>query len=739
MTRPLALTGFTLFLVLAFLCDKDIKTAVILLSVFAAAFAVTLAVRAIRRSAVFTASTAAGIVACVLFIAAMQLDYLPATAYSGSTRSITAVLTDGEYFRNGRYYCNARVVLVDGEAADFRIRISSKAALGLEPYDRVSGNYTVFTIGGDEGENVGGNRANGVYVGGYSLEQVECERVPNDKKPFGYRIFKIREAVKSKIYDIFPNETGALIIALLIGDTGGISPATLAAFRSVGVSHIISVSGLHLSVWALFLMKLSGNSRRSKKWAAAASILLVVAFSALTGFTYSVMRSAVMCVIMLLGVIVSREKDSVNSLGAAALLILVFRPFAAGDISFQLSFLSTLGIIWGFRRYAGKINETVNRIKTRLLSQAVQYVGLSALTTASAVVFTLPVTLRVWNTLNFITAVSNLLIVFAATVCMVSGGLTVLSAFIPIVGGICAVPACVAGLSAKYIIAASKLLSRGPFLTLSFDSDLAAVWLAGALMLAAVGVLVSMKRKNAVNLTAALCAVSFTVMIAVSAIESGSTRIITADVGNGTAVIVKNKGCCALIGCGGDEYYSSTNIADLIKYSGTGRLDLMIVPRLTQTEAACAADLLLELIPSTLAYNELSSDAKLLAPRSRNVGCANAVFELTQAVSIKCVSNSQSCYAVVYIDNTRVLISMYPGGYIEPEDRSAQALICRSDVPKCLDSSGYELVVLTGADKAYAVQNGLLSQGIFAAATAGEGNIIIRTSGDGDIAACREN
>lgn len=739
MTRPLALTGFTLFLVLAFLCDKNIKVAVILLSVLAAAFAVSLAVRSIRRLGVFTASFAAGIVGCVLFIAAMQLEYLPATAYSGRTCDITAVLTDGEYYRNGRYYCNARVVLADGQPADFKIRISSKAALGLEPYDRVTGSYTMYTIGGDEGVNVGGNRANGIYVGGYSLEEIVCETVPSDEKPAGYRIYKFREAVKSKVYGIFPNETGALIIALLIGDTSGLSSLTLAQLRSIGISHIVSVSGLHLSVWALFLMKMAGNSHRGKKWAAAASILFVFAFAALTGFTYSVVRSAIMCVIMLVGVIVSREKDSVNSLGAAALLILVFRPFAAGDISFQLSFLSTLGIIMGFRRYAARLSEMTGRIKVHSLSAAVRYAGLSVLTTVCACVFTLPVALRVWDSLNLISVVANLLVVLAATVCMVCAGLTVLISFIPLVGGIGAVPACVAGLSARYMLAVTRLLSRTKLLTVYFDTDLAAVWLAGALMIIAVGILVSLRGKKVFNLTAALCAVSFAAMVAASAIESGITRIVTADVGNGTAVMVRSEGCCALIGCGGDEFDSSTEIINMLKYGGTGGLDLLIVPRVTQTEAACAADLLLDMAVSTLAYNELSYEAELLAQRSENVRCDNAVFELSQSVRIKSVSNSRSCYAVIYADNTRVLVSMYPGGYIEPEDCSAQALICRGDVPECLNAADYELVVLTGADKAYAVQNRLLSQGVFAAATAGDGSIAIRTSGDGDIAACREN
>lgn len=135
-----------------------------------------------------------------------------------------------------------------------------------------------------------------------------------------------------------------VIRAMLLGDTDGISDAWNGWMRTSGIAHLLAVSGLHVGLWFVLLEGLLRPVPASPRarWVLLAALLGVYAL--VTGLKASVLRAAIMLLVMQGGHVARRKPEPLTTLGVAALLILLARPldlFAAG---FQLSFAAVLGI-----------------------------------------------------------------------------------------------------------------------------------------------------------------------------------------------------------------------------------------------------------------------------------------------------------------------------------------------------------------------------------------------------------
>jgi competence protein ComEC len=153
---------------------------------------------------------------------------------------------------------------------------------------------------------------------------------------------------------------GAVLKALIIGDRAQISPPIRQAFNRAGVGHLLAISGLHIGIVATvafvlfhalmvrvkFLLWKAGT----RKVAALLSLLPVIFYGTLAGFSPSTQRAVIMVSVFLLTFLFESEQDPLNTLALAALLILVADPPALFSISFQLSFSAVFAILYGLSR-----------------------------------------------------------------------------------------------------------------------------------------------------------------------------------------------------------------------------------------------------------------------------------------------------------------------------------------------------------------------------------------------------
>lgn len=167
-----------------------------------------------------------------------------------------------------------------------------------------------------------------------------------------------RESFADFISDSVENTGSASVLTLLTtGLTAKVSEGLRLSFSKAGASHILAISGLHLSIVAgifffLFnsvfkLFKTLLVQGLNRKIAAFATLIPLTYYALLSGFSPSTQRAYIMIVVFLLSYAVEKQADGINSLCAAAVLILLIDPAALFSVSFQLSFTAVLFIILG--------------------------------------------------------------------------------------------------------------------------------------------------------------------------------------------------------------------------------------------------------------------------------------------------------------------------------------------------------------------------------------------------------
>ena len=145
------------------------------------------------------------------------------------------------------------------------------------------------------------------------------------------------------------DQQSAVVAAMVLGEKHAISHETKEAYSVSGASHILALSGLHLSIIYSVLLFLIGRGFK-RRWLSQAIILLTVwGYVFLVGMGASVVRSAVMLSIYSMCVVSGRDKASVNALSLAAICLLVANPLCLWDIGFEMSFMAVLGILMFYK------------------------------------------------------------------------------------------------------------------------------------------------------------------------------------------------------------------------------------------------------------------------------------------------------------------------------------------------------------------------------------------------------
>lgn len=144
-------------------------------------------------------------------------------------------------------------------------------------------------------------------------------------------------------------QQSAIVSAMVLGCKQGLDRDTKEAFSISGASHVLALSGLHLSIIYFILTLLMGR-RRKRRWLTQTVILLSLwLYVLLVGMASSIVRSAIMLSIYSVCLVGGREKSSVNTLCLAAICLTVANPLCVWDLGFQLSFLAVLSIVALYR------------------------------------------------------------------------------------------------------------------------------------------------------------------------------------------------------------------------------------------------------------------------------------------------------------------------------------------------------------------------------------------------------
>lgn len=230
--------------------------------------------------------------------------------------------------------------------------------------------------------------------------------------PYISRIYALRNTLKQRVEQLWPEPVAALLLGVLIGEQDTIPEQIYIAFQRAGVVHILVVSGMHVLILVQLLTRATKTVPRFGQLIIIIGIL--TAFCVLTGFSATVIRATVMGSIPLLGKFIGRPHHIHLTLTWAAGLVTLVNPYIlVHDVGFQLSFLATLGLVYVtplIKPYTNWLPDTLEFRST-------------ITTTLAATTTTAPWIAYVFGTWSNVALLANIIVIPISNVMLVAGAL----------------------------------------------------------------------------------------------------------------------------------------------------------------------------------------------------------------------------------------------------------------------------------------------------------------------------
>jgi competence protein ComEC len=243
----------------------------------------------------------------------------------------------------------------------------------------------------------------------------------NQANPILQIIYNLRQNISSQINRIWPEPTASFVNSILLGYKRAMAEDLKEEFRRAGVSHIIVISGLHITLITLLLSKIlySLNINRQKQLPIILIILTI--FAILSGFSASTIRASIMGLIVLFSQNIGRNIQKHLILIYTAVIILLMNPLLLfHDLGFQLSFLATIGLIYLSPIFKKLFKFLPNKME-------IQSTFISSF---SAIIMTLPLTTYQFKTISLLAPISNLFVLPMIPILMLFGFISVLISYL---------------------------------------------------------------------------------------------------------------------------------------------------------------------------------------------------------------------------------------------------------------------------------------------------------------------
>lgn len=254
------------------------------------------------------------------------------------------------------------------------------------------------------------NYSKGIYATG-TVAKVVNEIPTNNLTGL---LARFRAWVTGVFYKYLTPDSAASVNALTVGDKFYLSGEFDALVRYSGVSHIMVVSGMHLTLICGAIFRCLEALKLRKHLAAMPAAVFVFLFMALCGFSMSVLRAGITYFVVLAAYLFMRKPDPINSLCVAVCIIIILNPYSIGSAALTLSVASTAGILIFSRPITAWLTRVL-RLKHKAWISIIDGVSV----TVAALIPTLPLSVYYFGAVSTVVVITNLLIGFAVNFALV--------------------------------------------------------------------------------------------------------------------------------------------------------------------------------------------------------------------------------------------------------------------------------------------------------------------------------
>ena len=346
--------------------------------------------------------------------------------FDGNVYTVEGVVNEvvfSELFGSGYV---ATLDTVSGQESDIRvyIRVDYDAELGKNETFLAEGCFSELD------EYTKTYRSDGVF-GVFNAELVT---------PLGFKTPGIVERIKDfgerlalDVKKIIGGREGSVAAALALGYKDSLPSSLKLDFKRTGLSHILAVSGFHVSVLVMFLELVFKRFSLKKR------CVLIIAFSllymVLTGMSPSVCRSAIMMTMYSIARIIGAENDSITSLLISMFVILLVSPYAVFDAGLWLSCLATLGIVTVIPAFdLSRLEKNhSDKMVVRILKRVLKFLILTVLLNITAQLFTLPVVFITYGGISVVSILSGFIALPLSELALILSLLVAIFSFVPFI------------------------------------------------------------------------------------------------------------------------------------------------------------------------------------------------------------------------------------------------------------------------------------------------------------------
>lgn len=314
---------------------------------------------------------------------------------------------------------------------------------------------------GDEIRIVGSIAPDAYHRGVGVVYGVVAQKISVDTRavpPVGRRI---REWFVNNIQRIVAEPEAAFVAGVTVGEEGALPEQVMQAFRTTGTAHVLVASGYNVSIVASVLIAVCGTV--SFVAGIVGATLGIVLYAVVAGGGASVVRSAIMALVVLLARVLGRPRSSFRALVYAGLLMFAWNPYIIFDVGFQLSVTATAGILF------------LPKYLAPYFARVPEIFGIreSLVVTCAAILGVFPVTLLTFGTVSLVAPFVNVVIAPFVPLVMACGGIAgVLESFIPLLAYL---PAWIAYLASRVVIETVTYSAAIPYASVEVSKHITVV------------------------------------------------------------------------------------------------------------------------------------------------------------------------------------------------------------------------------------------------------------------------
>ncbi len=379
---------------------------------------------------------------------------------------------------------------------------------------------------------------------------------------------ELREKMQSNLRSHLTPSIAEVVGVMAVGLPGDLDPDTYTAVNKSGTVHLLSISGLHMSILTAFLLGGFAKLRMPPLPRYLLTLLLALGFAVLTGLSASIVRSYCMIAVMLIARLFHQNNDSPNTLGLSLLLICLIWPNWTQGRGLWLSVSSTLGILVCAHSLEHSLGAVLGWAAFPKLKKILTG---SLAVSVSAYIFSMPILLLTNGWFSLVSPVANLLVLPFITPAILGG---ILCAMLGINNGIIRLVALITELSVRCILAVSKGIASLPFAIVSMDQGYLLILF--VFLLIGAGIVVYCKAHKAlVGYGLTLCVLCYCVgTLSLQFANRDKVELVTLEQCD-TAFLLRNKQAVLL---GAPSKYTINKVMNYLNYRGISHISGVIDP-----------------------------------------------------------------------------------------------------------------------------------------------------------------